>query len=102
MGPVNAASLRVGAVRLRRTEPVAGGPEPLGGSGLKGLMRDVEDGARVILLPGAALAEADDATLARALIARDPRAPRVLWHRFAPMVFRMLRRTLGADHDLND
>ena len=65
-------------------------------------MRDVEDGARVILLPGAALAESDDATLARALIARDPRAPRVLWQRFAPMVFRMLRRTLGSDHDLDD
>ena len=65
-------------------------------------MRDVEDGARVIVLPGAALAESDDATLARALIARDPRAPRVLWQRFAPMVFRMLRRTLGADHDLDD
>jgi RNA polymerase sigma-70 factor (ECF subfamily) len=66
------------------------------------LMRDVEDGARVILLPGAALADSDDATLARALIARDPRAPRVLWQRFAPMVFRMLRRTLGSDHDLDD
>jgi RNA polymerase sigma-70 factor (ECF subfamily) len=66
------------------------------------LTRDAEDGARVILLPGAALSEADDATLARALIARDPRAPRVLWQRFAPMVFRMLRRTLGADHDLDD
>src|SRR6476469_1542878 len=66
------------------------------------LMRDAEDGARVLLLPGAALGEADDATLARALIARDPRAPRVLWQRFAPMVFRMLRRTLGSDHDLDD
>src|SRR4249920_2108942 len=66
------------------------------------LTRDAEDGARVILLPGAALSEGDDATLARALIARDPRAPRVLWQRFSPMVFRMLRRTLGADHDLDD
>src|SRR6476619_3841042 len=54
------------------------------------MMRDVEDGARVIPLPGTALSESDDATLARALIARDPRAPRVLW------------RTLGADHDLDD
>src|SRR3954471_19679408 len=66
------------------------------------LMRDVDDGARVIPLPAAALSDSDDATLARALIARDPRAPRVLWQRFAPMVFRMLRRTLGADHDLDD
>jgi RNA polymerase sigma-70 factor (ECF subfamily) len=66
------------------------------------LTRDAEDGARVLLLPGSALADGDDATLARALIARDPRAPRVLWQRFAPMVFRMLRRTLGSDHDLDD
>src|SRR6478735_1578960 len=74
-------------------------PTPrLGGA----LMRDVERGARLIVLPGAALSEADDATLARALIARDPRAPRVLWQRYSPMVFRMLRRTLGADHDLDD
>src|SRR5438128_144218 len=98
MGLGQAGNIRVGAVRLRRTQPVAGGPEPLGGSGLDGLMRDVDDGARVIPLPGAALSASDDATLARALIARDPRAPRVLWQRFAPMVFRMLRRTLGADH----
>ena len=65
-------------------------------------MRDVERGARLLVLPGAALSDADDATLARALIARDPQAPRVLWQRFAPMVFRMLRRTLGADHDIDD
>src|SRR4029078_4744021 len=66
------------------------------------LMRDVEDGARVIPLPGTELSASDDAPRARALIARDPRAPRVLWQRFAPMVFRMLRRTLGSDHDLDD
>ena len=66
------------------------------------MMRDVERGARLIVLPGAALSVSDDATLARALIARDPHAPRVVWQRFAPMVFRMLRRTLGADHDLDD
>jgi RNA polymerase sigma-70 factor (ECF subfamily) len=63
--------------------------------------RDAEGGARVLLLPEVALSDADDATLARALIARDPRAPRVLWQRFAPMVFRMLRRTLGSDHELD-
>src|SRR5262245_16787470 len=66
------------------------------------LMRDVEDGARLILLPGAALSDSDDATLARALIARDPRAPRVLWQRFSPMVFRMLKRALGPGHDIED
>ena len=58
--------------------------------------------ARLILLPGATLSDADDATLARALIARDPQAPRVLWQRFAPMVFRMLKRSLGPGHDIED
>ena len=65
-------------------------------------MRDVERGARVLLLPGATLEECDDADLARALIARDPLAPRALWRRFAPMVFRMLRRALGPGHDVED
>jgi RNA polymerase sigma-70 factor (ECF subfamily) len=66
-------------------------------------MRDLERGARVLILPGATpLADSDDANLARALIARDPQAPRALWRRFAPMVFRMLRRSLGPGHDVED
>jgi len=65
-------------------------------------MREVEHGARLLVLPGATLDESDDAELARALIARDPRAPRALWRRFAPMVFRMLRRALGPGHDVED
>jgi RNA polymerase sigma-70 factor (ECF subfamily) len=65
-------------------------------------MREVERGARVLMLPGATLEESDDANLARALIARDPKAPRALWRRFAPMVFRMLRRALGPGHDVED
>ncbi len=65
-------------------------------------MREGQSVARLILLPGAALSDADDATLAHALIAREPQAPRVLWQRFAPMVFRMLKRTLGPGHDLED
>jgi len=65
-------------------------------------MHAVEPMARLIVLPGTALSDADDATLARALIARDPQAPRVLWRRYAPMVFRMLRRALGPNHDLDD
>lgn len=48
------------------------------------------------------LAEADDATLARALIERDTRAPRVAWSRFSPMVRRILRRSLGPGHDVED
>lgn len=56
----------------------------------------------MLLLPGATLDDSEDADLARALIARDPKAPRALWRRFAPMVFRMLRRALGPGHDVED
>jgi RNA polymerase sigma-70 factor (ECF subfamily) len=66
------------------------------------MRRKLEHGAHLYLLPGASLAEADDATLARALIERDPLAPRVLWKRYAPMVHRMLRRTLGPGQELED
>jgi RNA polymerase sigma-70 factor (ECF subfamily) len=41
------------------------------------------------------LAQADDATLARAASSGDPRAAGVLWDRFSPLARRMLRRTLG-------
>jgi RNA polymerase sigma-70 factor (ECF subfamily) len=54
------------------------------------------------VLPGGALAEQDDASLARALMADDPRAPRVAWQRFAPMVHRILKRTLGPGADVED
>jgi RNA polymerase sigma-70 factor, ECF subfamily len=68
---------------------------------MRGVMRE-ERGARVLLLPGATLDGSEDADLARALIAGDPLAPRALWRRFAPMVFRMLRRALGPGHDVED
>jgi RNA polymerase sigma-70 factor (ECF subfamily) len=51
--------------------------------------------ARLVALPSPTLAQADDATLARAASSGDPRATGVLWDRFSPMVRRMLRRTLG-------
>ncbi len=51
--------------------------------------------ARLVALPSPTLAQADDATLARALRGADPRAAGVLWDRFSPLVRRMLRRTLG-------
>lgn len=51
--------------------------------------------ARLVALPSPTLAQADDATLARAAAAGDPRATGVLWDRFSPMVRRLLRRTLG-------
>lgn len=51
--------------------------------------------ARLVALPSPTLAQADDATLARATSAGDPRATSVVWDRFSPLVRRMLRRTLG-------
>jgi RNA polymerase sigma-70 factor (ECF subfamily) len=49
-----------------------------------------------------ALADSDDATLALALIAKDRAAPRVAWTRFAPLVRRILRRSLGPQHEVED
>lgn len=45
---------------------------------------------------------ADDTTLIAALLAHDARAPRVLWRRFAPLVFRTLRRMLGRNPEVED
>jgi RNA polymerase sigma-70 factor, ECF subfamily len=65
-----------------------------------GLMHEGERVAR--RSSESSLADADDATLAQALIARDPLAPRFLWDRYAPMVYRMMRRSMGPDHELDD
>ena len=59
-------------------------------------------GVRLIYLASDDLLQADDATLAAALIAEDLRAPRVAWARFAPMVHRMLKRAFGQPHDIDD
>jgi len=45
---------------------------------------------------------ADDDTLARAGMAGQAWAHREIWYRFAPMVFALLRRSLGARHDPED
>lgn len=45
---------------------------------------------------------ADDAALALALVAGEAPAPRHAWDRFAPMVRRIARRTLGPDTDVED
>jgi RNA polymerase sigma-70 factor (ECF subfamily) len=50
----------------------------------------------------APLSEADDATLAGALIEKNAAAPKVAWTRFAPLVRRILRRSLGPQHDVED
>jgi len=47
-------------------------------------------------------ANVEDADLARALIARRPEAPRAVWARFAPLVRRIVRRSLGPEHDVED
>ena len=54
------------------------------------------------VLPGGPLVEQDDVALARALIAGDPSASRVAWDRFAPMVHRILKRTLGPGSEVED
>ncbi|HEY8945683.1 MAG TPA: sigma-70 family RNA polymerase sigma factor [Polyangiaceae bacterium] len=49
-----------------------------------------------------ALAEADDTSLALALIAGDAFAPRIAWNRFSPMVRGMLRRSFGPASEVED
>ena len=56
----------------------------------------------VQLAAPAALATLEDADLARALIARHPEAPKVVWARFAPLVRRIVRRSLGPDSGVED
>jgi RNA polymerase sigma-70 factor (ECF subfamily) len=56
----------------------------------------------VQLATTAALAAADDAALARALIDGHPDAPRTVWARFAPLVRRIVRRSLGPDQAVED
>jgi len=46
--------------------------------------------------------EVEDADLARALIARERHAPRLVWRRFRPLVFGILKRTLGPRQDTED
>lgn len=51
---------------------------------------------------GSSAKELDDDTLARAGMAGQAWAQREIWYRFAPMVFALLRRSLGARHDPED
>ena len=66
------------------------------------MTREQAPAVRLFYLPIGHLSEADDATLAHALIAGDVHAPRVAWSRFAPMVQRMLKRTFGPGQDVDD
>ncbi len=57
---------------------------------------------RVLVFPKASSADLDDACLAGLLLEGDPRAPRLAWQRFAPMVHRMLKRAFGPEHEVDD
>lgn len=62
-------------------------------------------GERFRLVPeGRALVkeDIDEAQLLRRMIEGHPRALRASWLRFAPLVFRLLRRALGPDEDVRD
>jgi RNA polymerase sigma-70 factor (ECF subfamily) len=59
-------------------------------------------GAKILALPAADLLKIDDAGLVRAIWDGDPRAPRVLWDRHARLVYRILRRSLGQQNDVED
>lgn len=53
-------------------------------------------------LPATAAADTDDAALAHAGMLGQAWAQREIWYRFAPMVFSLLRRSLGPRHEIED
>lgn len=59
-------------------------------------------GGKVLVFPERGVSENDDSWVVGLLLEGDPRAPRVVWQRFAPMVHRMLKRAFGPDHDIDD
>jgi RNA polymerase sigma-70 factor (ECF subfamily) len=61
-----------------------------------------ERGGRVIAFPDRVLGEPDDVAIVALLAGGDPRAPRVVWQRFAPMVHRMLKRAFGPGYEIDD
>ena len=60
-----------------------------------------QDGNPSQLIP-LAEPDGDSAQLLTALRAQDPAAARPLWQRFAPAIFRMLRRMLGPQASIDD
>jgi RNA polymerase sigma-70 factor (ECF subfamily) len=48
------------------------------------------------------LSDAGDAQLVAAMLQGDPVAPRAVWERFAPLVRRIVRRSLGPSYDIED
>jgi RNA polymerase sigma-70 factor (ECF subfamily) len=58
--------------------------------------------AQAMVGAAAAAADTDDAALARAGMLGQAWAQREIWYRFAPMVFSLLRRSLGGRHEIED
>jgi RNA polymerase sigma-70 factor (ECF subfamily) len=56
----------------------------------------------IVPLIASALTTVEDADLARALVERHPDAPRAVWTRFAPLVRRIVRRSMGPDQGSED
>ena len=54
------------------------------------------------MVPGGISAEVDDPLLVQQLVEGHPQAARAMWQRFAPMVHRILKRSLGPDEDVED
>lgn len=97
-------------VRLPCRNPGAGVPvEDWGASALAGVASAAYAVDSIPVLDpapesgaGINLSKVDDATLARALIERNPAAPRAVWTRFSPMVRRIVRRSLGPEQEVED
>jgi RNA polymerase sigma-70 factor (ECF subfamily) len=62
----------------------------------------VREGAKILTLPTANLSGIDDASLVRATLNGDPRAPSALWEKHARLVYRILRRSLGQQDEVDD
>jgi RNA polymerase sigma-70 factor (ECF subfamily) len=59
-------------------------------------------GGRLLRFPDREPLDTSDETIVRLLRADDPRAPRLVWQRFAPRVQRIFRRTFGPNYDIDD
>jgi RNA polymerase sigma-70 factor (ECF subfamily) len=92
----------------------SGGPERLQAKPI-GSARAALGGARLVAMPHRVylerqpeldaerdLSRASDEELAHALLASAPEAPQVTWQRFAPLVRRIIARSLGAERDVDD
>src|SRR5690242_4482496 len=66
------------------------------------LLRMAAPGPRPVLVAVKGASEVDDATLARSAIEGDPSAHTAIWDRYHPLVRRVLRRSIGPGHDVED